>query len=1176
YVGGAQVGRGYLGRADLSADRFVPDAFSGEAGVRLYRTGDRVRWLAGGELEYLGRIDFQVKVRGFRVELGEVEAALAGHPSVREAAVVARDGGLVGYVAGSVTAGELREHLRASLPEYMVPSAYVVLERLPLTRNGKVDRRALPAPEASSGTIVAPRTPAEEVLAGIWAEVLSVERVGAEDDFFALGGHSLLATRVVSRVREAFGVELPLRALFEAPTVAALAERVGAGTATQAPPLGPVPRDRPLPLSFAQQRLWFIDRLQPGSSAYNMPFPLRVRGGLDVRALERALTEIVRRHESLRTGIVVQDGEPVQRVDPVRPVRLPTVDLGGVDSSRELERLAAAEAARPFDLAAGRPLRATVVRLGEEDAAVLFTMHHVASDGWSIGVFVREVSALYEGARLPELPVQYVDYAAWQRAWLSGETLEAELGWWRERLAGAPALLELPTDRPRPAVQDARGASVPFQLPAETSRALRALSRREGATAFMTLLAAWQLLLARYAGAEDVSVGTPVAGRTRTELEPLIGFFVNTLVLRTDLSGDPGFRGLLARVRETTLGAFGHQEVPFEKLVEELAPERSLSHTPLFQAVFTLRSEGTGELRLGELRAEPFGDGGGTTTKFDLTFGMEEGGNGLEGALSYRTELWDEGTMERMLGHFGALLEAVAADPERPVGEIGFLPAVERARVLEEWNATERGYPAGLRVHDLFAAQARRTPEAVAVVRGDERVTYAELDRRSARLANALRRRGAGPESRVGVCMSRTPELLVALLAVLRAGGAYVPLDPAYPRERLGCMLEDAGIDVVLTEPGLADRLPDTSAGLVFPDASEESEVVPESGVLPENLSHVIFTSGSTGRPKGVMIRHASTVVLLHWLRENVSDEERSSSLFSTSINFDVSVAEIFGTLCWGGKLVLVENALELASVEEPVVYASMVPSAAAELLRSGGIPASVRTLNLGGEALPDPLAQGLYGLGTVEKVGNLYGPTEDTTYSTYSLVERGGARVYVGRPVANTRAYVLDRHLQPVPVGVVGELYLAGDGLSRGYVNRPELTAERYLPNPFEPGARMYRVTDRVRWTASGELEYFGRTDFQVKVRGFRIELGEIEAVLGRHPSVREVVAVVWDQRIVAYVTGTEPSPAELRAHAAAHLPEYMVPSAVVVLDALPLSPGGKVDRRALPAPEAVQRTRS
>ncbi len=1076
FVGGAGVARGYLGRPGLTAERFVPDPFSGEPGARMYRTGDRARWTAEGMLEYLGRADFQVKLRGYRIEPGEVEAVLREADGVADAVVLLREDApgearLVAYVVpaegAAVPVAGLRERVAGRLPAYMAPGAYVVLEALPLTRNGKLDRRALPVPGTDGAAPwLAPRTPTEEVLAGIFAEVLGAERVGAGDGFFELGGHSLLATRVVSRVRGALGVELPLRAVFEAPTVAGLAGRVDAlareGSGTQAPPLVPVPRDRPLPLSFAQQRLWFIDRLEPGSAAYHVPYALRVRGALDVRVLERSLAEVVRRHEALRTVFATVDGEPVQRVREAGPVAVPVADLRALEAEEReaaARRLAAGEAARPFDLAAGPLLRCAALRLAGEEWAVLLTMHHVVSDGWSTGVLVRELSeaytALAEGRApsLPELPVQYADYAAWQRAWLSGDVLDAQLGYWRERLAGAPPLLEMPTDRPRPTTQGERGESVAFALPAATSRALRALARREGATLFMTLLAGWQLLLSRYSGQEDVSVGTPIAGRTRLETEGLIGFFVNTLVLRTDLSGDPGFRGLLGRVRETTLGAYQHQEIPFEKLVEEIAPERSLSHTPFFQAMFLLGTAGGGGgLGLGGLEVEPLEqEGGAEAAKFDLTLALTDDGDALRGGLAYRAELWERATAERMLEHFAALLDAVLADPERPVGDVAFLPSAERARVLEEWNATERPYPAGLRVHDLFSAQARRTPDAVAVVHGEERLTYAELERRSARLTNALRRRGVGPESRVGVCMRRTPELLVALLAVLRGGGAYVPLDPAYPRERLGYMVEDAGIDLVLTEPGLTGRLPDATAGLLFPDAaSGEPDVVPESGVLPENLSHVIFTSGSTGRPKGVMIRHSSTVVLLHWLRENVSDEERSSVLFSTSINFDVSVAEIFGTLCWGGKLVLVENALELARVAEPVVHASMVPSAAAELLRSGGIPASVRTLNLGGEALPSALAQGLYGLGTSTGWGTCTARRRTPpTPPTRSWSGAGSRCTSGGRWRTRGRTcWTVD--FRPVPVGVVGELYLAGGGLARGYASRPELTAERFLPDPF------------------------------------------------------------------------------------------------------------------------------
>jgi amino acid adenylation domain-containing protein len=970
-----------------------------------------------------------------------------------------------------------------------------------------------------------------------------------------------------------------------------LLERAGAAGSAQE--IRPRAADGPAPLSFAQRRLWFMDRLEPGSPAYNIPHALRLRGRLDPRAMRRALGEVARRQESLRTVFRDTEGDPVQVVLPPAPVPLPLVDLSGLPAAaREAEtrRRLYDESMLPMELARGPLFRAVLLRMGAEEHGLLLTVHHIVSDGWSNAVLVREASAAYEALSegrepaLPPLPVQYADYAAWQRERLSGERLEEELGWWRERLAGAPPVLEMPTDRPRPAGGAGMADVVDFVLPPETVAGLRSLGREGGATLFMTLLAGWQLLLSRWSGQTDVSVGTSVAGRTRRELEPLVGFFVNTLVLRTDLGGRPGFRELLGRVRERVLGAFAHQEVPFEKLVEELAPERTLQHTPLFQAMFVLQNQGRAEVRLGALEAEPLGRGG-EAAKFDLRLNAEERGDAVRAQLSFRAALWEGATVERMAGHLRRLLDAAAAEPDRPVGELPMLDPAERARVLEEWGAAPHAYPAGPCVHDLFAAQARRTPEAPALRFRGETLSYAELDRWSARLAGHLRGRGVGPETRVGVMLERTPELVVALLGVLRAGGAWVPLDPAHPRARLARVLEDARAGVVVTVSGLLPRLPEGAPAAVLLDADRERiaagpDAAPDAGVDPENLSHVIFTSGSTGRPKGVMIRHSSVVVLLRWLREMVTDEERAAVLFSTSTGFDVSVAEVFGTLAWGGTLVMVENALELARVAEPVVHASMVPTAAAELLRTGGIPASVRTLNLGGEALPPDLARALLALPTVERVGNLYGPTEDTTYSAYWRVERGAGTVRVGRPVAGTRALVLDAELEPVPQGAVGELYLAGDGLARGYAARPDLTAERFLPCPFGPaGARMYRVMDRVRWCPDGTLEYFGRTDFQVKVRGFRIEPGEVEAALREHPGVRDAVVVAredapGERRLVAYLLPREgaeaASPHELRAWLRERLPEPMVPSAFVALEELPLTASGKTDRRALPAPDA------
>ncbi|HYH79782.1 MAG TPA: amino acid adenylation domain-containing protein [Longimicrobium sp.] len=1202
YAGGANLARGYLGRPGLTAQKFVPDPF-GPAGARLYRTGDRVRWGADGALEYLGRTDFQVKIRGFRVEPGEIEAALTEHPSVVQAAVVVRGEGaakrLAAYVvpAAGATPGaaELRPYLSSRLPEYMVPTAWTTMPALPLTPSGKVDRRALPEPaaQAAAADHVAPRTPGERMVAAAWEAVLGVSP-GAHDNFFDLGGHSLRATQVMARIRRAFGIDLPLRALFEAPTVAGLAARAAAARdvdQASVAPLVPARRGRTARLSFAQQRFWFVERMGAAGAAYNMPMVMHLRGELDAGALETAVNGLMERHESLRTVFRFEGDEPLQEVRPHAPAALPFFDLGRLPGDvRELEakRIAGEDARTPFDLAGALPIRWALVRLAADDHLLLLNIHHIVADGWSLGVLFRELGTLYRAAvegepsPLPPLPIQYADYAVWQRARLDGAALEQELAWWRGRLQGA-ATLALPTDRPHPPVQSFHGASIPFALPAALSEAVDRLAREEGATPFMVYLAAFSVLLSRWSGTEDVVVGSPVAGRFPEETEGLIGVFVNTLALRTDLSGDPTFRQALRRVREATVDAYAHQEVPFERLVEVLKVERSLSAHPLFQVLFSMHPEGNAAPDLPGVTME-IGEGETGTAKVDLMLSLAPTPDGVRGVWQYITDLWDEETVERISAHFGHLLAGAVARPDTPVAALPLMDAAEEAYVLHELNQTAIDYPRGLGVHQLFEAQADRTPAAAAIVHDGERWSYARVESAANRLARRLRALGVGPEVKVAVCMERTPDLVVALYGVMKAGGAYVPVDPAYPADRIGFMVEESGAPVVLTHASLAGTLPPTDARVLRVDADRaEVDAEPDGrldlAVDERSLAYVIYTSGSTGRPKGVQIEHRGTVALLHWLREHVSDAERRAVLASTSVSFDVSIAEIFGTLSWGGSIVLVRNALSLKEMAEPVVLASMAPSAAAELLRTDGIPPTLRRLNLGGEALPAALAEGLHALGTLETVGNYYGPTEDTTYSTWSFVPPGAERVLVGRPAANTRAYVLDDRQRPVPFGVAGELWLAGAGVSRGYHRRPALTAASFRPDPFsgEPGARMYRVGDRVRYRPGGELEYLGRLDFQVKIRGHRIEPGEVEAELARNPHVRQAVVAVRGEgagaRLVAWVVprrhAAAPPAAELRGWLRARVPEYMIPAAFVPLPELPLSPNGKIDRMRLPEPD-------
>jgi amino acid adenylation domain-containing protein len=1222
YIGGLGVAHGYLNRADLTAERFIDSPFV--AGDRLYRTGDLGRWLAGGTIEFVGRNDDQVKLRGFRIELGEIEAALVAHAGVAQAtAIVREDGGekrLVAYyvsAAGDAAGAEaLRAHLADRLPGYMIPAAFVRVESIPLTANGKVDRRALPEPGAdayAAGVYEAPQGEIETALAAIWAKLLKLdlERVGRRDDFFELGGHSLLAIRAITLIREALSIDVSVRDVFARPVLNDLAELLHDAARSELPPIVAAERRDRMPVSFAQQRLWFLAEVEGAGHAYHMPFGFRLQGELDAGALQAALDRIVARHESLRTTFATADGEPVQVIAPAEHARF---DLRHEDvrergdAETHVRRLAAAEAAAPFDLERGPVIRGVLVRDGETSHTLLITMHHIVSDGWSMGVFFKELSALYDAFAhgrpdpLAPLAVQYADYALWQRRWLTGDVLQRQASYWANALAGAPALLNVPLDRPRPAVQEHGGATVPFALDAELTAALKRLSRRHGTTLFMTLIAAWGALLARLSDQSDVVIGTPVANRNRLEVEELIGFFVNTLALRLDFGSNPTVAQLLADVKSRALEAQEHQDLPFEQVVEIANPPRSLAHAPLFQVMFIWQNNEGGALALPGLELSPLRSGG-TVAKFDLTLGMREVGGTIAGSLEYATALFDARTVERYLEYLRALLAGMAVDEERRIEDVPLMSEAERHRVLVAWNATDAPYPAQTCVHELFEAHAAAAPDTVAAVYEDQRLSYGELNARANRLAHHLRALGVQPDTRVGLCLEPSLDLIVAVLAVLKAGGAYLPLDPAYPLERLRYLLDDGAPAAVLTQAtvpqAVRELLRATRDSTPVIDVGADAErwcdlpaSNPERGALtPDHLAYVIHTSGSTGQPKGAMVEHRSCVNRIH--AQAVLTPFSGGEVFSqkAALGFVDAFFEIVVPLCWGKPLVVIPKAasrdaeaLFEALERNGVTHLVTVPSLAAALrVKKGDLP-RLRSWFLSGEVVSPQLACHLARSMSTCLFTNIYGATELTADAvTYGFVGEAGLPdvIPIGRPVANTRVYILDAHGQPVPPGVGGDIFVGGVQVARGYLNRPDLTAERFMPSPFVDGERLYKTGDLGRWLPDGTIEFLGRRDFQVKIRGIRIELGEIETALARHDAVREAVVVaredaLGEQRLIAYYLPArgadrpELRAAELRAFLASRLPEHMLPAAFVALETMPLTPNGKVDRRALPAPDA------
>ncbi len=1240
HIGGAGLARGYLNRPELTQEKFIANPFfSDDPEVRLYKTGDLVRYLSDGNIEFIGRIDNQVKVRGFRIELGEIEAVLTQHPSIKESVVVldetsAGEKRLIACLVskqGQMNTGELRRFIKERLPDYMVPSFFVPLDVIPLTPNGKVDRHALHQlsvinEQSSEEQFVAPRTPEEEMVAGIMAEVLGLKQVGIYDNFFDLGGHSLLATQVISRVRDTFSIELPLRDLFEFPTIANLGERLAvARHERQLPPIKPIARTDDLPLSFGQQRLWFLYQLEGPSATYNIPAVLRLVGTLHRAALEEGLTEMVRRHESLRTTFATVSGKPHQVIhqgfNPIEEV-VDLQPLAAAEQSSEIQRLAQEEAQRPFYLAKGPLVRATLLKLNAEEHLLLFSMHHIISDGWSIGVTIQELSSLYNAfyqgqpSPLPALPIQYADFANWQRQWLTGEVLEAQINYWRQQLTGVPALLEMPTDYPRPAIQSYQGATQAVQLTADLIQQLKKLSQQTGTTLFMTLLSAFAVLFSRYSGMDDIVIGSPIANRTQSQTEKIIGFFVNTLIFRIDLEGNPNVMDLLKRVRRVALDAYTNQDIPFEQLVEELQPVRSLSHSPLFQVMFALQNMPTGSVELAGLSLTPL-EPESATTQFDISLSMEETSLGLVGTLEYSTDLFEAATIERMFGHFKTLLAGMVANPQQPIHKLPLLTEAEQQQLLA-WNDTAADYPRDKTLVDLFEAQVEKTPEAIAVVFEGQQLTYRELNSNANQVAHYLRRVDITRNKFVGILEERNIDFLAAMLGILKAGGAFLPIDPNYPDDRVRYMVTDSQIQTLITRRTLFDKIATDVVKdkhlrhlLCFDGEKGELEGIyqfynrtalanePKNNPTHLNestdIAYMLYTSGSTGLPKGTMVRHNGAVNHIYAQFDELAFHQNTAFLQSAPSSSDISVWQFLAPLLIGGRTVIVDfetvcDPVKLFKVikSQQVTLIELVPVVMQAILEQvAQLPPSDRALPalewamVTGEAVSAPLVNQWLSTYPNIKLVNAYGPTEaadDICQAVFDKpLPKEQINVSIGKPLANLSIYVLDRQQQLLPIGVCGEICVSGIGVGAGYWRNEKQTRASFVNNPYadDPYSNViYRTGDLGRWLPDGSLEFIGRLDHQVKIRGFRIELGEIEAALGQYPFVKENVVVVHEddstgKRLVAFCV-PEPEQVidntELRGFLKERLPDYMIPSAFVTLEeALPLTPNGKVDRRAL-----------
>jgi len=1199
FIGGDNLARGYLKNEALSSKKFIPHFFN--EGEWLYTAGDIGRWLPDGNIEYLGRIDDQVKIRGYRIELGEIENLLKECALVQQAVVLAKDDDngnkrLVGYVVaeGEFDKELIADYLKKSLPDYMVPSLWVEIKSLPLTPNGKVDKRALPDPDLSQLSLkefVAPRNTTEATLAAIWQQLLGIEKVGVNNNFFALGGHSLLATRTVSLIRKQLEVELAIKDLFIHPTVASLAAHIASqNKGLLLPEITVQSRPQNIPLSFSQERLWFFDKLE-GSLPYHLPAVLRLRGNLNREALSFALQQIINRHEILRTVIREEDGQGFQLIMETDGWQLNLEDGSAYNEQpANLKKYIQQLINQPFDLSADHMLRAHLVKLNEADHMLVVTMHHIASDGWSVSVLVKEVVELYSATIekrdwvLVPLEIQYADYAIWQRNHLQGAMLEKKLGYWKENLQGVTAL-QLPADFARPAIQSTRGGIRLFNIENEVKDQLQLLSQQENVTLFMTLLAAFNVLLHRYSGQQDICVGIPIAGRQQQEVEALIGFFINTLASRSDLDNHLSFKELLQQVKQTTLGAYDHQEVPFEKVVESVAKDRDMSRSPLFQVMFMFQNTPeVPQLKLGdlELSAETSEH---LNSKFDLTLTVTETAAGLRCSVEYCTDLFREATITRMMEHFTQLIKSIIADPTQKLHALPMLIESEKQYLLNDFNQTATVYPSDKSIVDLFEEQVLKTPEKLALVFEEQQMSYRELNAKANQFAHYLRSKGVADEMLVPICVERSVELMIGILGIMKAGAAYVPVDPDYPADRISYMLEDTGAAIVVSSSKSKSKI-QTAAEINIIELDDERAFANQSKnnlsnkVLPNQLAYVIYTSGSTGKPKGVMIEHTSVVNLLISIAGAVQFDADSRFLSVTTYSFDIAYLELYMPLIYGGSLIIASrdvamNGFLLAEkiTDSNPTHLQATPSTWQILLDGEWENKEGLAMLIGGEAIKEDIKDALTKLGDLY---NCYGPTETTIWSAIKKLEPN-EKVVIGKPIANTNIAILDGNNQLCPIGVAGEICIGGAGLARGYFKRPELTAEKFINDPFSkiPDAKLYRTGDLGRWLADGNIECLGRLDEQVKIRGFRIELGEIETVLEQYELVDQAVVLAKEdkqsnKRLVGYIVPNGAFDKEaIIQFVKGKLPAYMVPALWVTMETLPLTPNGKINRKALPDPD-------